>query len=257
MPANPSSSANLPCEQCGYLNEPERVYCHNCGAKLDRSLLPKVEEKKKTESPEKARKRIEKITNPKSGGFFYELKTLFKTLFYAALVAAVILIARPPNGVPDPKEPASMRLISGDMADALESPGPRPIAFAENEVNDYLKRKLKAKEGAIPGVEFKKAYVNLTPGVLRINSENSVFGYSVYSGVHYALDVKDGKFVTTIVGGNFGRLSVDPRLMVYAAAAFDSLWGSLQPERKWMDRMLSVKVSDKRIDLVTKGTQAR
>ena len=33
-----SSTPKLTCGQCGYENEPERVYCHNCGTKLDRSV---------------------------------------------------------------------------------------------------------------------------------------------------------------------------------------------------------------------------
>lgn len=255
MPVNPSSTANLPCEQCGYLNEPERVYCHNCGSKLDRSLLPKGEEKKQ-ESPEKARKRISKITNPQASSFGREFKALLKTVCYAALTAAIIQIVRAPEGVPNTKQESTMRLVSGDMMMALESSSPRAISFTEDEVNDFLKRKLKKKEGMIPGVEFSRAYVNLRPGVLRMNSEMSIWGYPVYSGVHYRLDVKDGKFEATIVGGNFGRLSVDPRLMQYGEVTFASLWASLQPERKQMDKMGSVTVEDKRINLVTKGAAA-
>ncbi len=255
MPTIPSSGATLPCEQCNYENEPERVYCHNCGAKLDRSLLPKGEESKQ-EAPEKARKRIAKMTNPQSGWFWREVKMLFKVAIYAALAAAIILLVQKPEGVPDPKGESTMRLVSSDMMEALESPAPRPISFTEAEVNQYLKQMLKAKEGAIPGVQFMRAFVNLRPGVIRISSENSAWGYLVYSGVEYRLEVKDGKFISTVVGGNFGRLRVDPQLMQYADYAFQSLWGALQRERKQMDKMMSIKVEEKRIDLVTKGAAA-
>jgi hypothetical protein len=253
MPTNPSSTANLPCEQCGYLNEPERVYCHNCGAKLDRSLLPKAEEKHQ-ESPEKARKRISKMTNPQASWFWREVKMLFKVAIYAAMAAVVILIAQAPDGVPDGKKEPTMRLVSSDMMEALESPTPRALSFSEDEVNQYLKQMLKAKDGAIPGVEFTRAYVNLRAGAIRLNSENSVWGYPVFSGVDYQLEVKEGKFTATVIGGSFGRLSVDPQLMRYAEMGFESLQTSLQRERKQMEKMQSVKVEDKRIDLVTKGT---
>ncbi len=256
MPTNPSPSANLPCEQCGYLNEPERVYCHNCGSKLDRSLLPKSEQKKQ-ETPEKARKRITKMTNPQAGWFWREVKTFFQVIIYSALAAAIILIAQAPDGVPDPKKPSTMRLVSSDMMEALESPAPRALSFSEDEVNQYLKQMLKAKEGMIPGVQFMRAFVNFRPGALRISSENSVWGYPLYSGVDYHIEVKDGKFTSTVVGGNFGRLAVDPQIMRYGEAAFQSLWTALQRERKQMDRMLSVKVDKERIDLVTKGAAAR
>jgi len=255
MPTNPPSGASLPCEQCNYENEPERVYCHNCGAKLDRSLLPKGVEKKQ-EAPEKARQRIAKLTNPNSGWFWRELKTLFKTAIYAALAATVLLLVQKPDGVPDLKGEPTMRLVSSDMMEAIESPAPRPLSFSEPEVNQYLKQMLKSKEGAIPGLQFVRAFVNLRPGVIRISTENSAWGYSVYSGVEYRLEVKDGKFTSTVVGGNFGRLAVDPQIMQYADYAFKSLWGALQRERKQMDKMMSIKVGDRRIDLVTKGAAA-
>src|ERR1700752_377758 len=100
MPTNPSPTANLPCEQCGYLNEPERVYCHNCGAKLDRSLLPKAEAEKKEEHPAAARKPIQKMTNPKSGSILREIKTLFTVVFFSALLAAVWDFLQKPEEVP-------------------------------------------------------------------------------------------------------------------------------------------------------------
>ena len=52
--------ATLTCKQCNYENEAERIYCHNCGAKLDRSVVP--QEKKMEESPDKQRKRVKKLT---------------------------------------------------------------------------------------------------------------------------------------------------------------------------------------------------
>ena len=31
--------ATLTCKECQHVNEEARIYCHNCGTKLDRSLL--------------------------------------------------------------------------------------------------------------------------------------------------------------------------------------------------------------------------
>ena len=65
----PTKPVNLTCEQCGHENEAERVYCHNCGGKLDRSLLPKEDPKTSTQAAvEAARKHVAKMTNPGSGG---------------------------------------------------------------------------------------------------------------------------------------------------------------------------------------------
>ena len=86
------------CKQCGYANEGERVYCHNCGTKLDRVLLPGDD--KKEESVEKKQKRIRKAVTP-SRGFYAGLgKTFLVTMFWAVFIAASIQIARPPDDVP-------------------------------------------------------------------------------------------------------------------------------------------------------------
>jgi hypothetical protein len=255
MPSNPAPTPTLPCDQCGYANEPERVYCHNCGAKLDRSLLPKITEKP-VEDPDKVRKRISKMTNPKSGVVWREIKTLFKVAFFAALIACIFLIIQKPDDLPELKKGDMMRLVSSDMMEALGSLTPARVSFTEDDVNQYLKQMLKKKETMVPGIDVVHAYVHCVPGALRIYSEQDSFGYPTYSRIDFHLEVKDGKFTATVVGGAFGKLSIDPQLMKYADYAFGTLWESLQRERKQMDKMQSVTVQEGRIDLVTKGLAA-
>lgn len=251
---DPTAPANLTCGQCGYENEAERVYCHNCGAKLDRSLLPKPgEADDKTETPGQARKRIAKMTNPKAGGGLREIKTAVNVLIYSALLAALILIAQPPDGVPEAGKDATLSTLSGDMMDAVGSPQPRRLDLNEADINAYLKQQLKSKDAGAMGLEFKRAYVRLTPGVLHFGAEESVFGLPVYSGVLYRLEVKDGKFTPTMLGGNFGRLAVHPLAMQYLDFFFQKIWVLLQRDRKNMDRMQTVVVQKGTITLVTKG----
>ena len=252
--SDPALPANLPCGQCGYENEAERVYCHNCGAKLDRSLLPKDEEGgTKTETPEQARKRIAKMTNPKSGGGLREIKTAVNVLIYSAIVAALFLIVQKPDGVPEVSKEMPQRFVSTEMMDAMDSPQPKRVDFTTAEVNAYLLQQLKAKDGGVAGLEFKRAFVDLEPGAIHIGAEESMFGLSVYSGVIYRLEVKDGKFTPTMLGGNFGRLAVHPAAMQYLDFFFQKIWGLLQRDRKNMDRMQTVLVQKGTITFVTKG----
>ena len=250
---DPVTQANLPCGQCGYENEAERVYCHNCGAKLDRTLLPKEEAGGKTETPEQARKRISKMTNPKSGGGLREIKTAVYVLIYSAILAAVFLITQKPDGVPEVGKELPQRFVSSEMMEAIDSPQPKRLDFNEAEINAYLQQRLKTKDAGSAGMEFKRAYVNLMPGVIRIGSEQSLFGLPFYSGVLYRIEVKDGKFTPTILGGNFGRLAVHPLAMQYLDFFFQKLWSALSHESKQMERMQTVLVQKGTITLVTKG----
>jgi hypothetical protein len=256
MPAKPPQSAGLPCSQCDYVNEPERVYCHNCGAKLDRSLLPKAEMEKQ-EAAHDIHKRIHKMTNPSSGWLWRETKMLFKVAFFSALLALIWDIFQKPEDVPEPSKDPSMRLVSSDMMDALGSPVPKPVFFADDDINQFLKQKLKNPvDTMVPGAQLVHATVKCTPGVLHIFAEESAFGLPLFFCIDYKLEVKGGKFIPTVVGGAFGRVQVDPQLMQYADYAFGSLWTALDREHKQMSKMQNVVVGNGRIDLITKGEAA-
>ena len=120
-------ASTIVCKQCNYANEPERVYCHNCGAKLDRSLLPKEPVKNPKESVEKTRRRVKKMTNPARGFFLHWQKLLPQTILLAVSCAGLIQAARPPGGVP--KVPSREDLLDtqplAEQIEAQESCRPR------------------------------------------------------------------------------------------------------------------------------------
>jgi hypothetical protein len=242
--------ATLTCAECGFVNEAERVYCHNCGKKLDRSLIPK-EDVKTGESASKARKRIQKMTNPGSNPVLREFKALLQTLFWAAVVACLVLASRKPDGVPDTRPELGSRMIAGELLDAVSSPGARAVAFSEAEINQHF-RTLKAKEGTVPGIRFERAFVNLLPGVVRTSAQYSMWGYPFYAGISHHLEVKAGKFTPTLIGGNFGRLQVHPEIMQYIDWGFQSLWPAFKREQDHMQRMQSITIEKGKITLVTR-----
>jgi hypothetical protein len=250
----PTQEVKLTCGQCGYANEPERVYCHNCGSKLDRSLLPRAENQKPEESHDEARKRVSKMTNPSGTSLGRELWVFCKVIGGALACAALILMAREPEGVPGTKMDMLPRMISMELHEAITAPQPKALAFAETEVNAHLLKTMKAKEGIVPGVEFKRMFVSfLGNNVLRTSTEQSLWGYSVFSGMLFKVGVVDGKFRADCIGGNFGRLRVHPLIMNYVDFAFQKLWANLKRERDQMDKMQTVLVDKGRIQFVTKG----
>jgi hypothetical protein len=249
----------LTCGACGFSNEPERVYCHNCGAKLDRSLLPVAEQGKQTESAETARRRIKKMTNPGSYTFGQFVKSLLTTLVWAAFIAACFLISQKPANVPEDKNEIQTRFVQSELMEATQSSVPRALTFTEAEVNATLKQAFKrsAGQGTIPGVEFQRTFATLTPNIIHLGLQQAVWGYPIYSGVDYRLAVIDGKFTPILFGGNFGRLAVPLEVMKYLDFAFQKLWAGLKREHEQMDKMQSVQVGQGTIAFVTKGAVAR
>lgn len=252
MASSPTSGSTLTCPQCGYVNEAERVYCHNCGAKLDRSLLPKEDDVKTRESIERTRKRVKRMTNPSPFSLAREIKTLIGVLLWATVAAALIQFARKPDGVPPVQQELAARLVGSDLSDAIEAPQGRQVEFTEAEVNAHLKGLVKSRAGGLPGVRFERAYAKFEPGKVYIGMQQSLWGYHIYSGVAHSLSVRNGQLVTKNVGGNFGRLPVHPAIMEYADFAFKKLWAALHREQEQMERMQAIRVNKGSITLVTK-----
>jgi hypothetical protein len=249
------SSQTLTCPQCSYVNEAERVYCHNCGAKLDRTLLPQDDDRKTRETIERTRKRVKKLTNPTS--VRQNVRSAANTLVWAAVVALLIQIARPPEGIPAKRTELADRLIGNELIEATESVQPRTLMFTEADANAHLATALRKGEGGLPGVKFERAYTKFEPGVVRIGMEQTIWGYPIYSGVAYRLAVEGGRLIETNLGGHFGRVRVHPALMAYVGVNFKKLWQALGREREHMEKkMRAVQVEKGRIILVTKGAGA-
>ena len=249
------AAPTLTCKQCNYANEAERVYCHNCGAKLDRSLLPK-EPAKARESEAKTRKRVRKLVTPARGFFTNWHRTLLNTLVFALSAGALIQAARPPAGVPPvlTKEDilAAPNLL-GQIGEVLMYPTPQARQLPETTINLYLASAIKPTgDTSQDYFKFDRAFVNLGQDVIKITAQESVFDYPVYAGASYKLSIAGGKLVADNVGGNLGRLPVHPMIMEYCGVAFQQLWDALQREKSLLDRMQSVSVQPGQFIFATK-----
>jgi hypothetical protein len=239
----------LKCAQCGYENEPERVYCHNCGTKLDRSLLPK-ETVSRQESLKATRRRVKKMTNPGRG--LAELKTGLSVLAWAALIAAVYLLLSPPGQLPSPQKEAEATLISVLISDAVDARQAASLSFTEADVSQHLRSRVKGAS-VIPGMTFKRAYGALGEGTITMGIQQELFGYPIYSTVEYRLTNQAGEVRAERIGQFFGRLGIDPRIPKLDAP-FAKIWASLKPEQQLWQRAQAVTISKGKMLVVTKPT---
>src|SRR5882762_5994149 len=108
-----TTMTKLVCSECRHENEAERIYCHNCGERLDRSV---VAAKQKGTDPQEAHRRLQKMLGPPNRtrqNFF----AVSKLALAAAVVAALVEIALPPE-LPAPTK-ATPQQIDLDLENAV------------------------------------------------------------------------------------------------------------------------------------------
>lgn len=253
----PNDTPVLQCASCGHQNEPERVYCHNCGQKLDRSLLPKSIEASK-ESPEAVRRRVKKMMDVKGRGAFKQnVKTFFTVIAFSAVIAAGYLYFQTPDGVPPKKSDFIPNNMPGDLWQRLvESPQAMVHEFQEEEINYFLRQSLKPADSSIPMVKFERAFVRVNEQTITVTVERSVYDMvNVYNSTEYA--PRNGADGVTFepVGVYFGKLGLDPRIPSAAGLGLGGLQDALKKELAHFNRLKSVtpKVVSGEVD----GAQVR
>jgi hypothetical protein len=244
----------LTCPACSFVNESERVYCRNCGAKLDRSVLPRPEEIKVRESMERTRREVKKMTNAGGGNWMKAPRTAIQFCLWSALVALLVQALRPPRVVPPSDAAQSSRMLATEIAAIQSASVAKQLMVTEQDANTYLRTlKTKMGPGLIPGVVFKRAFVKFEPGTCRLGIEQSLWGQPIFASITYFLEVRDGRFLATPISAAIGRVSIHPQLLKGAEFAFRGLSQALSRERDFMNKMQVVTVEEGRILLVTRG----
>jgi hypothetical protein len=251
--------ANLICKQCSHENESERVYCHNCGAKLDRSLLP--DESSKPDEQKAQQRRVKKLTSPSRGFFAGWIGSLVTTLLWGALLASAYQMSRPPDDVPPmPKkgELADSPQINLAIENALALHTPQRLTLDATAINTYIQNAIRSKEtGPLADyVKFDRAFVNLEEGVFRMTAQQSALEYPFYASIDYSLAIEGNKVAAKILGGKVGRMPIHPMIMAYADVVFQKLWDALRREHRLVDGMGSIEVHKDQFVMVTKAAAA-
>jgi hypothetical protein len=229
------------CTECRHENEAERIYCHNCGERLDRSV---VIAKQKAPDPHETHRRLQKMLGPPDRvrqNFF----AVSKLALTAALVAAVVEIALPPE-LPAPTKSVPQQ-IDLDLENAASHQKAGPLEYSQDQINAYLTYRLTSKKKALnnPVLTFVRATASFQEGACTIGVERSLFGYySLFSRASYRLDAGAGKIAATNNGGWIGRLPVHPVIMQFADIIFVDLWSALDRERKLIGKMGAISFHD-------------
>lgn len=241
----------LVCPECRRENEPERIYCHDCGARLDRSALAKIAPK--GEDAKETQRRLRSMLDPQRLKMRLMFFKISKLILGACATAALIVMLLPPD-VPAPvKSDEFPPQINLDLENAAMGRAAAPLRYTDAQVNAYLGNALKSKQAALSKLlKFERALVSFDEGVCRITAERSLFGFSLFTATSSKVALENGKLVASNIGGSIGRMPIHPMVMKYGDIIFSDLWTALDREKKAVAKMGGIEFQPQTVILTAK-----
>jgi len=241
----------LVCPECRRENEPERIYCHDCGARLDRTALAKIAPK--GEDVKETQRRLKSMLDPQRAKIRHLFFKTSKIILGAMATAALVQMLLPPDLPERPKSGEFPPQINLDIENALLNHQTAPLHYTEAQVNAYLGSALKSKQAALSKLlQFERAVVNFDETACRITAERSVFGFSIYTSTFSKVAVQNGTVNATNIGGSIGRMPIHPLIMKYGDILFTDLWAALDREKKSVSKMEAIEFHPQAVVLVPK-----
>jgi hypothetical protein len=244
-----TAPVRLTCPDCRRENEPERIYCHDCGARLDHSQLG-PRQKESTESAAEVHKRVSGMFDRRRGQTRAFLVKCVKLVAGAGLAAAIVLMLLPPPALPPRVKSETLPpQISLDLEGLTQFHRPPQLHYSEAEVNAYLAYNLGKKKDILDHLllDFERTVVAFHPGQSEVTIGRSIFGYSIYTAGVFNIQVQGGKLSATPISGAIGRMPIHPKLMGYSGFLFGDIVRALEREHKLVARVSSIELRDKEI----------
>lgn len=241
----------LRCAQCGYDNDPTRVYCHSCGTRLERGAQPAPSgfvHPADLAAQKKARR------GPAFGSFF---GALLKLLVLAGLAAAVVFSFLPPRDIPPavpPDEGLADRLGSL-VADSTVASGPRSFAVGAADLNTWLSTSVKLRQAeGFAALKPVRVYAAPGDGVVRLGLQAaSPVGLDLYFEGDYA-PVKDGaRYRLQPMRFSLGRLPLPSVAGWLAERQLEGLSDALAPALDALSRASYIGVTPESVMLRWSG----
>ena len=241
----------LVCPDCRHENEPERIYCHNCGTRLERNAVIKDRAAEEAQAAESQR-HLRKMFQSGRGREKRLLLRFCKLLLGALCLAVIVQMMLPPDLPPPVTRVEVAPMINMDIATALSVHRPPQLIYNEEQVNGYLAASVRRsnRDENKSFFPLRHLFVRFEEGLCRIHLEQKVFGLSIYSGTFYRIAIDAGKIVTANSGGYIGRMPIHPVLMKYADIIFHRAWQTLARERNAIARLVGIEFHPQSVTLI-------
>lgn len=242
-------TTKLICSECAHENEPERIYCHSCGARLERSVI--ATGKSREQAEQETRRRVRNLFDPTGVKIRFWFFRTAKLILGACAAAAVIQMILPPDVPPPVKPLLLLSQLNLELENAVTYHRPAQLQYSEDQVNAYLAYALKSKQTSLnkPLLEFKRAIIGFDENQIKLTAERSLFGLSLYSSASYAVTLHGGKIAASTNGGSIGRIPIHPQVMRFVDGIFADVWSALERERKLITKMAGIEFHSKTVTL--------
>lgn len=207
----------IKCKQCGHDNDLTRVFCQNCGGRLER---PQGASGPTISGPSKVPTGPRKLK--KQGAFGPVLAKIVRGIvsaaFLGALLALLIQMSRPPVEVP-PVKPVNEGQATQSyqmLVSLAEGPYGRGYDLSQDQINNYLAARIVAgvaSEGSGFRAQFQRAFVVIRQGEMSFFIEQKFFGVPVYMYLSGTLERSGSTIAFKPNGGGVGHVRFAPQLV--------------------------------------------
>ena len=244
------TTAKLVCPECQHENEAERIYCHSCGTRLDRSAV-----RVHKEPVDDTRKRVRKMFDPHRDRIRILLFTMGKLVLGACGAAAIVQMVLPPDVPAPPKLDFLSSQIRFDLERMSTRHQPPHIQYSQDEVNAFLNSALRSKKSSLnkPLLDFKGVSVMFAENYFAITTERSFFGYPLYTTCSYAPVSGDGKINVVSRGGSIGRLPVHPKIAQFMGVLLGDVYAALSREIRMVTKLRGIECHDQNVVLIAQA----
>lgn len=221
---NPAPVIPVNCPSCGYSNEPSRVFCHNCGVRLPRSeeTVAKIADENRASDAKAKDLRRHQKAKEKQVSVWQDLlagsiAATIKIAFVAAVLAALILSLRVPEGLPLTAERDHALAQAGEqqLRRAMDADYSGTLVANEEQINSFLFTKVLLEGRKMPvfgQVEMDRVFVVLGDERFSLGVAYRLGGILMAVQTEFALEEMEGNYELTIQSGSVGCLPVHPEI---------------------------------------------
>lgn len=232
----------LECPKCNFNNELGRIFCHQCGNKLDLSQIKAPTEGQKLRR--RAKRSVSRV-----------IRVTLELIIAVVLIAVIVLICLVPEV--KPFKPSNAESLAADtkrmdLEQIVNSRKGGRALVTETDINSFLSS-LTFSKPAGNGLEVTPEALRATLGDGAVKLEftglvhfGTIYNKRIYFGYEGLPEIRGEQLVFQPTGGWIGKLPIAP-VILSSVPFFDNIFGSLfrnlTDEKKVLDRLTAITIT--------------